>query len=472
MVKHNFSPLILCFTILQIARAAEQHRCNSAVRRQGFFRNACAACDTNHQVLYRCQLAYQVLALRSILMHAIQVQGLPPMAPEPRSDDVAFHLALGLRGLSHSISRLRDYVTHLQPIDWTKVEDHWAEHPLTDLYGFESLLQDCSNRVLPFEALMGKFRGPTLARGRAAGSDLCMLAERSAEHDVNGIGLITHYIIDVFDLHRCLENLYDGTPPDVTHTYATWRVLLCLLAGELNETVPARTRSFADALRATTVAETPPDAGRMPALVLHTLLWGGTEGSSYNTLFAREETAKKAEQRLTRVLVRACDTCAIDACTGEAPALLHNHNERKGKGGLGVGHHIAARLFKDLFRSLLEPALASMPIATVVCLAVGMVQSVANVGNVAALRGAAHVVLQEHPTRMKDGDNADGEFFAMENWDMTNTLSCGRSLMSPVLVNRLYKAAKAVRDRAEVTTQYDAAVKCLERLRSETDPSA
>eukprot|EP00041_Stephanoeca_diplocostata_P037839 m.1449084 g.1449084 ORF g.1449084 m.1449084 type:complete len:2792 (-) comp25113_c0_seq22:212-8587(-) len=386
-----------------------------------------------------------------------EVQTLAPMAPEARDEACAFHLALGVRGVSHSISSLREQVTHLQPVDWTEVEAHWAEHPLTDLYGFESLLQDCANRVLPFEALMGKFRAASHQQKtpRASGYDLCMLAERSAEHDASGIGLVTNYIIEVYDLQRRLTSTPARATTDVALLYATWRVLLCVLAGsEMDRNnVPEGTAQFANTLRKTLLSENEhPTAictAGVPQLVLDTLLWAGTEGSSFNTLYAVDD---KAVHRLTRVLVAACNTHA-----SATPQLW-----TKSTSSQGSGHHAAARLFKDLFRTLLEPALERMPIATVVCVAAGIAQSGGSGGSsIEVLEGAACAVSE------KQSSGAVEAFFKLKNWTFPDTLEAGGSPLSGEIHETLLKQVEETRNKAELPGDFKAALDCLKSRTSE-----
>ena len=198
-----------------------------------------------------------------------------------------FHYAASIGMSVTSLERLQYCVVHSIPVDWSLIEDQWSQRAPTDRRGFEELLKDSPNKLLPLEALCGRLGGATsLAQSDTFCASFCTLAERSAAADASlGLGSIAAHTCEAYRIDKLLSARLPERLNATCIYYTLWRhVLVAAKRFKREEKLPDD-ESPSSTLLAAVARYFEEQPEREALQLLHGMFsWVGQHGAPYATL--------------------------------------------------------------------------------------------------------------------------------------------------------------------------------------------
>jgi hypothetical protein len=244
-----------------------------------------------------------------------------------------YHYAASIGMTVSSLERLQYCVVHSIPVDWSQVQSHWDTNPPSDRRGFEELLKDSPNKLLPLEALCGRLNTDATTDTMAHSAVFCGLAERSASADhLLGLGSIVAHTCEAYQIDALLDA--DRTPAGLNGAcvyYSLWRhVLVAAKLSAAEEPSPEGESSSHRLLCSLRSLLSDESSEQVPQLLLEMFRWVGKHGAAYSVLYCSSDERVSAEleatteTKLVFLLKRVCQTalsCHLSSLPAQAAMI-------------------------------------------------------------------------------------------------------------------------------------------------------
>lgn len=239
-----------------------------------------------------------------------------------------YHYAASIGMTVSSLERLQYCVVHSIPVDWSQVQSHWDTSPPSDRRGFEELLKDSPNKLLPLEALCGRLNSDTAIDTMTHSAVFCGLAERSASADhLLGLGSIVAHACEAYQIDTLLnaDRASAGLNGACVY-YSLWRHALVAAKLSASEESPPEGESSSHRLLCSLhslLSDESPE--QVSPLLLEMFRWVGKHGAAYSVLYCSSDERVLAEleatieTKLVLLLKRVCQT-ALSCHLSSLPA--------------------------------------------------------------------------------------------------------------------------------------------------------